>query len=223
MSDLALLHIAIAAFVGGHLVLSHPLRRPIAGAIGEGGFALVYSLVAFATLGWAVSLWRQVEPDRLWQVPVPLHWVMVAVMLLAAILFVGSVTAPNPALMGGKTGKGPQGVQRITRHPMMWAFALWAIVHITLSADSRTITLAGGILALALVGAALQDGKKRTQNPAYADHMAKTGFIPFAAQLSGRQPWAGPGWIAGIGGLVLWAGLLHAHPIIIGASPLPAY
>ena len=35
-----------------HFVLSHPLRRPIVKVAGERGFLLLYSLVAFATLGW---------------------------------------------------------------------------------------------------------------------------------------------------------------------------
>lgn len=225
MSDLALLHIALLAFVGGHLLLSHPLRASIVGAVGAGGFMGIYSLVAFASLIWAVLLWRAVPPDRLWEAPEALRWVGVVLMLLASILFVGSVTAPNPALMGGKGSGNPQGVQRITRHPMMWAFALWGLVHITLSADSRTIALAGGVLVLALVGSWLQDGKKRAQNPAYADHIARTSFVPFAGQLTGRLPWTnpapGPGLVAGLGGVVLWALLLGGHPHVIGVSPLP--
>ena len=85
-------------------------------------------------------------------------------MLLACILFVGSVTAPNPALMGMPAPSGiARGVQRITRHPMMWAFALWAVVHGGLAGSGRTVLLAGAILILALVGARLQDGKKRGQ------------------------------------------------------------
>ncbi|KPF67128.1 hypothetical protein IP88_12470 [alpha proteobacterium AAP81b] len=224
MSDLALLHVALLAFVGGHLLLSHPLRAPIVGAVGAGGFMGVYSLVAFASLIWAVNLWRAVPPDRLWEAPEALRWAGVVVMLLASILFVGSVAAPNPALMGGAGAEtAPRGVQRITRHPMMWAFALWGIVHITLSADSRTIALGGAIIVLALVGSWLQDGKKRAQNPAYADHIARTSFVPFAGQLTGRLPWAGPGLVAGLGGLVLWVVLLGAHPHVIGASPLPSY
>jgi uncharacterized membrane protein len=222
MTPLMQVHVAMALFVGSHLLLSHPLRAPIVRAAGERGFAIVYSIAAFATLGWAVSAWRSTPPDRLWDTPLWVGHLAMLVMLFAAILFVGSVTAPNPALMGGKAGDGPKGVQRITRHPMMWAFALWAMVHITVSADSRTIALAGGILILALVGAFLQDGKKRGQNPAYAAHEAATGFIPFGAQLSGRQPWrtASPGLVALIGGVVLFAILIAAHPYVIGVSPI---
>ena len=223
MSDTGLLILAISLFVGGHELLSHPLRAPLVRAVGAKSFLLIYAVVALGSLGWAVQIWRTIPQDRLWLVPTWVHWLAVVAMLCAAILFVGSVTSPNPALMGMPAGGRPRGVQHITRHPMMWSFAIWAIVHITVSADSRTIVLASGILTLALFGAWMQDGKKRAATPAYGEHMAATGFVPFGAQLRGRQPWsaANPGLVAGIGGLVLWGVLLWAHPLVIGVSPLP--
>lgn len=224
MNDIGLLIVAVSLFVGGHELLSHPLRAPLVKAVGPGVFTLIYSVVALGSLGWAVQVWKAIPPNRLWQAPVPVYWLAILLMLVAAILFVGSVTAPNPALMGMPAGGNPRGVQRITRHPMMWSFAIWAMVHITLSADSRTIVLASGILTLALFGAWMQDGKKRAAVSGYAEHMANTGFVPFGAQLRRRQPWsaANPGLVAGFGGLVLWGGLLWAHPMVIGVSPLPA-
>jgi uncharacterized membrane protein len=223
VSDLAWLIIAVSAFIAGHELLSHPLRAPLVERIGERGFLIVYSLVAFATLGAAVQIWGVIPPDRVWQAPLWLHIAAVIAMGFAAILFVGSVTAPNPALMGMPTGGKPRGVQRITRHPMMWSFALWGVVHIVLSADSRTIVLASGIVTLALFGAAMQDGKKRRQNSAYGAHMAATGFLPFGAQLRGRSQWrtAVPGLVATLGGLTLWALLIWAHPLVVGLPALP--
>ncbi len=225
MSDLGLLIIAVSLFVGGHELLSHPLRAPVIRLVGPKLFTLVYAVVAFGALGWAGQLWKAIPPDQLWMAPQWLRWLAVAAMLFAAILFIGSVTAPNPALMGMPSAgtSGPRGVQRITRHPMMWSFAIWAIVHIAVSADSRTIVLASGILTLALFGAAMQDGKKRAGDPAYGAHMAATGFVPFGAQFRGRAAWttASPGLVAGIGGLLLWAVLLWGHPLVIGLSPLP--
>ena len=229
MSDLLWLIIAISAFIAGHELLSHPLRSGLVARIGERGFLLVYTITAAATLGWAVQVWKVVPIDRLWLAPTWLHWVCVGLMAFAAVLFVGSVTAPNPSLMGQNpstmpAGGPPRGVQRITRHPMMWSFAIWGVVHIILSADSRTIVLASGIIVMALFGAAMQDGKKQAQNPAYADHMKATGFVPFSAQLAGRAPWgsAAPGAVAIGGGLVLWALLVWGHPLVIGLSAWPA-
>ncbi len=221
MSDIALLIIAISVFVGGHELLSHPLRASLVAKLGAGGFAILYSVVALGSLAWAVQLWKGIAPERLWSLPPYANALALVAMLFAFILFVGSVTAPNPALMGMPAGGSPRGVMRITRHPMMWSFAIWAVVHIAMSADPRTIVLAGGILTLALFGAAMQDGKKRAALPGYADHIAATGFVPFGAQLRGRQPWraALPGLVATIGGVALWALVIWGHPLVIG---LPA-
>ena len=209
-----LLIFALASFVGSHFLLSHPLRQPLVARLGEGGFTGVYSLVAFATLGWSVFEWRRTPSDLLWVAP---GWALgpaAALMFVACILFVGSVATPNPALLGDtRASTGPRGVQAFTRHPMMWAFAIWAVVHATLSGDARTVALCAAILILALVGARLQDGKKRGQlGDRWAAHEAATSFVPFAGQLGGRARWASPGIIALIGGAALLTLATWLHP-----------
>ena len=209
---MTILLIALASFVGTHLLLSHPLRAPLVGAVGEKGFAGVYSLVAAATLGWAIWAWRAATPVQLWTAPDWLWWAAVPVMLLASVLFVGSVTAPNPALMGDTrdTSGGPRGVQQVTRHPMMWSFALWALVHAALSGDARTVALCAAIGGLALIGARLQDGKKRgALGDRWAAHEAATSFLPFARG-------GNPGAVAVLGGIVVFALATWLHPIAGG-------
>ena len=217
MSDLMLLMLLVGLFVVTHELLSHPLRAPLVARLGEKGFAILYSLVALASFGSAVQLWRQIPKQRLWDTAPALYGPALVAMLVAAILFVGSVTAPNPAMMPGVKGE-PRGMQRITRHPMMWSMAIWAGVHIMMTADPRTIVLAGGVGVLALVGTYFQDGKKRRQNPAYAGHMARTSHLPFLAIATGRQPLAAlwPGLVPVVGGVALWALILWAHPMLIG-------
>lgn len=210
-----LLIVALASFVGTHLLLSHPLRGAVVGAVGERGFAGVYSLVAFATLGWAVWAFGN-APQGLYLWTAPETWAYAAAapfMLLASILFVGSMTAPNPALMGGKASPTPQGVQRITRHPMMWAFAIWAAVHAIVSGDARVVALSVAIGGLALVGASAQDRKKRGQMGAAWDaHEAQTSFVPFGR---GR---INPGLVAAIGGIVVFVVATWAHPYLGGPA-----
>jgi uncharacterized membrane protein len=217
MTDLLLLALLMGLFVVSHEVLSHPLRAPLVARLGEKGFAVVYSLVAVASFGGAVQLWRAIPKQRLWDTPAGATIPALAAMLVAAIFFVGSVSAPNPAMMPGVKGE-PKGLQRITRHPMMWSFAIWAGVHIMLTADPRTMVLAGGVSVLAVFGTAAQDSKKRAQNPAYAAHMARTSHIPFMAIVAGRQPFSAiwPGLVPVLGGLLLWLVILWAHPMLIG-------
>ncbi len=211
---MTLLVVALAAFVGTHFLLSHPLRAPLVARLGDGGFAGIYSLVAFAALGWAVFEWRRAPVDVWWAAPAWGWLVAAVVMLFACILLVGSMTAPNPALMGGKAPDGRErGVQRITRHPMMWAFALWAVVHAGVGGTGRDVALSAAILILALVGAWAQDGKKRGQmGDAWAVHEAATSFVPFG------RGFAMPGWVALVGGIVLFAVATALHPVAGGPN-----
>lgn len=217
MSDLMLLALLVGLFVVSHELLSHPLRGPLVARLGEKGFAVVYSVVALVTFGSAVQLWREMPKERLWDTPAGAYVPALVAMLVASIFFVGSVSSPNPAMMPGVKGE-PKGLQRITRHPMMWSFAIWSGVHIMMTADPRTIVLACGVAVLALFGTMMQDSKKKAQNPAYAGHMARTSHLPFLAILGGRQPlsalWPGP--VPALGGLVLWLLMLWGHPLLIG-------
>ena len=210
---MTLLLLALASFVGTHLLLSHPLRAPLVARLGEKGFVGVYSLVAAVTLGASVWAWRAADPMLLWTAPTWLWWAAVPVMLLASILFVGSVTAPNPALMGDgrDTASGPRGVQTITRHPMMWSFALWAVVHAAVSGDARTVALSVAIGGLALVGSRAQDRKKRSQlGERWTAHEAATSFVPFARGLGN------PGAVALLGGVGLLVVATALHPLLGG-------
>ncbi|WP_164156915.1 NnrU family protein [Sandarakinorhabdus rubra] len=218
MPDLLVLGMLVGLFVASHELLSHPLRAPLVARLGEKGFAIVYSLVALVSFSLAVQLWRQIPKMRLWDTPASLYGPALLLMLIAFIFFVGSVTSPNPAMMPGVKGE-PKGLQRITRHPMMWSFVIWAIVHAVMTADPRTIVLASGIASLALIGTMMQDIKKKQQNPAYATHMARTSHVPFMAILGGRQPWSAlwPGLVPVLGGTVLWFLFLGwGHTYLIG-------
>lgn len=213
--------VAAAAFVGTHFVLSHPLRAPIVAWIGERGFLGLYSLVAAVTLGWLVLTYRA-APDitPLWPVGDTIWAVVTVVMLIAAILLMGSLVR-NPALPD--PDRAPtipdtaRGVYAITRHPMLWSFALWGVAHIAVYPVAKNIVVAVSIIVLSLVGAALQDAKKARLFPApWRDWQAKTSYWPFAAILAGRARTRGIGAHAIIGGLVVWLVATWAHLPLAG-------
>jgi uncharacterized membrane protein len=218
MDPLTSLALATAAFVGTHLLMSHPLRAPLVARLGERGFSGLYSLVAFLTLGWMVFAYRSGDAGvPLWVAPPWAWWAVSGVMLVASILLVGSVVR-NPAFPhpGGapKEISPPQGVFGITRHPMNWSFMLWALSHIALQGSPRNLIVAGGIFLLALLGSIGQDAKKaRLLGPVWRDWQARTSFVPFAAVLDGRAPAARavPGVIALVGGIGLWTVVTWVH------------
>jgi hypothetical protein len=78
---------ASIAFVGLHFLLSHPLRRPVIGAIGLRGFLGLYVVTALASFAWMVVAFRAIPPEPLWWVAGDVGWAVAsAVMLVAAIL-----------------------------------------------------------------------------------------------------------------------------------------
>ncbi len=223
MNGITNLAMAMVAFIGTHFLLSHPLREPLVAKLGEKAFLGLYSVIGLLTFGWVILARRNVDssPD-LW-VAGPGTWdAATLIMLLASILLAGSLVgnpaSPDPG--GDLRPIGPaHGVYAITRHPMMWSFMLWAIVHMMLWGSVATLIVAGGILLLALIGPIGQDIKKlRLQGNRWRDWMNRTAFVPFAGQLSGRIPWraAWPGWGAVIGGLVIFLGATWVHPLAGG-------
>jgi uncharacterized membrane protein len=210
--------IALTAFVGTHFLLSHPLRDPLAAKLGAAGFQGVYSLVALATLGWAAFAFRAAPyGEPLWNVGDGLWAVSTVIMLGASILLLGSFVR-NPALPApgaAKLASQPaRGVFAITRHPMMWSFALWSLSHVLVSPRPAVIVLCAFVAVLALVGAAGQDVKKaKLMGAAWRDWSSRTSYWPFAGQVSGRIPWSFPGMHAIGGGLVVWLAATWAHPL----------
>jgi uncharacterized membrane protein len=212
---------AAIAFVGSHFLLSHPLRKPVVRAIGEAGFQGVYSLVAFLTLGWLIVAYRQAPlTEPLWPAGDGLWALATVVMLIASILLMGSLIR-NPALpTGGRPSVFPEvalGVYAVTRHPMMWSFALWGLCHIAVFPVAKNIIVAVAVIVLALVGAALQDHKKeRLQPDHWPEWESKTSYLPFAAIAAGRARLGSFGMHALMGGLVVWLVATWAHRPLAG-------
>ncbi|URD61711.1 NnrU family protein [Sphingomonas sp. KRR8] len=202
-------------FVGTHLLMSHPLRAPLARRLGPRGFTAAYAAVSFATFIPLIMARRKVGPEEwLWQQTEPLWIVAALLMLVASILLVGSFIR-NPAMDTMTNPKvdipAPHGVFRITRHPMMWSFALWSVAHLLVNPRPTAMILAGAILTLALVGAAGQDVKKeRLLGDRWAEWEASTSYLPFARGL------VFPGWPALLAGLALFLLATWLHPIPVG-------
>ncbi len=207
---------AAIAFVGTHFLLSHPLRRPIVRALGEGAFLGLYSAVAAVTLGWLVIAYRAAPATvPLWTVGDALWGAVTVVMLVASILLMGSLVR-NPALPSpGSANQVPaeaRGVYAITRHPMMWAVALWAVCHIAVYPIAANIVIAVAVMVLGLVGAALQDRKKEALQPdTWRGWEAKTSYWPFAAITRGRARFRGFAWHDVLGGTIIWLAATWAH------------
>jgi uncharacterized membrane protein len=190
MDPLASLTAASIALVGTHFALSHPLRASLVRRFGEGGFLGLYSLVAAACLAWMVMAFRAAPAADLGGATGEAGWIVSTVLTLPAlVLFLGSLwknpALPNPGAAKLVTGT-PRGVFAVTRHPMMWGFALWALSHLVLWWSWRTMIVASAILVLGLLGAHFQDRKKAAlMGSAWTEWEAKTTYWPRWGRLIG--------------------------------------
>jgi uncharacterized membrane protein len=222
------LALATAAFVGLHFLLSHPLRAPLVARIGEQAFLGLYSLLALGSLGAMIVAWRAAPPAYPWWIaPAWGWWVASFVLLFAMVLLIGSF-ARNPAFPHPGAAPAdippPRGVFAITRHPMNWAFILWALTHLAVWGSPRNVIVAVGIGLLAWLGSWGQDRRKAAApDGAWRRWMEQTAFLPFGAQLSGKLPWraARPGWAAALIGLILWTLITWWHAPNV--SPIAYY
>jgi len=201
------------AFLATHFLMSHPLRGPLVRAMGEGPFRGLYSLIALITFGGMIYFYHAIgrEAYHMWDAG-DAGWIAGTILMwLAAILFVGSFLG-NPALVGARGPRGgPSGVLAITRHPMMWSFAIWAAVHMMIIAEFKSVIFDGTIIIMALAGAAGQDRKKSNlMGNSWHEWTAQTAFVPFTRGL------AYPGTVALLGGTALYLIATWAHPMPAG-------
>jgi uncharacterized membrane protein len=228
MQGLGTLALAAAAWVGVHAgIAGTGVRRALAARLGEGGFRAAFSAASVAAILFLVASYNAAPAAPLWHAPGWLRWVLAALMLPAFVLFAAAVVAPNPTAVGGGRALAaaePRGIQRVTRHPMLWSFAAWAAVHVLGNGDAASLLFFGAFGLTALVGMPSIDAKLARRDPeGWARLAARTSILPFGAVAAGRNrlALAEIGWLAPLLGLALWAGLLHLHPYLFGAAPVP--
>jgi len=216
----AQLYFATAAFLATHFIPATPLRGIIVKAIGEKAYLALYSLLAFATIGWMVWAYNRAPLEPLW---VGLRWLPAVVMPFAFILLACGILARNPTIVGAdKLLKSPdpaRGMIRVTRHPVMWSFILWAGAHVLARGELGAMVFFGGFLILAALGAVLMDQRKaRTLGEDWKRFAAVTSYFPFLAIAQGRNSFKASeiGWRNPAIGLALYALFFWFHPLLFG-------
>ena len=224
--DHRLLSLVIAgiAFCGSHVLLSSTrLRGALRDQLGERGFIAVYSLTSLVVFAWFVAAYATAPTIGLWPRQRWTALVPVSVMPLAAILLVAGYSTRNPTAVGmersARADDPAPGILSVTRHPVMWAIGLWALSHLIANGDLSSLLFFGALAALALGGTVLIDRKKQLALGSNWPRLAQvTSNLPFAALLAGRTKlrWREIGVLRIAAGLLLYAVLYLAHPIITG-------
>ena len=224
--DKGLLSLVIAgvAFCGSHILLSSTrLRGSLRDQLGERGFLAVYSLTSLVIFAWFVAAYSAAPTIVLWPRQRWTALVPVSVMPLATILLVAGYSTRNPTAVGmersARADDPAPGILSITRHPVMWAIGLWAVAHLIANGDLSAVLFFGSLAALALGGTVLIDRKKQLALGSNWARLAElTSNVPFAALLTGRTKlrWREIGLLRVAAGLLLYAVLYLAHPIVTG-------
>ena len=218
---------ALALFILSHVVPARTgLRQRIAGAIGERPYLILYSLMSVVLLAWLISAASRAPYIPLWDLQTWHYHVPLALMVLASMLFVGGAVSANPLSIGfSRVPFDPArpGIVGITRHPILWAFALWSLSHVVPNGDLVSLIMFGGFGLFALGGMAVVDRRKRRiMGNEWPRLAGGTSVIPLAALLSGRASWrwkSGPLLLTIGGGAAIYLLLLRLHPLVIGVDP----
>jgi uncharacterized membrane protein len=215
--------LACALFLATHFVPSTPLRGALVRTLGQWGYTGLYSLVAFAGIGWMVWAYGRAPIEPLWQ---GLRLAPAIALPFAFVLFACGLFARNPTIVGAdkllKSAEPARGMIRVTRHPLMWAFLLWAVAHVLARGDLKSLFFFGTFALLAGLGTLLMDRRKRqTLGEDWQRFAAVTSHIPFAAILQGRNKFnaAEIGWRNPLIGLALYALFFWFHPLLFGTRP----
>lgn len=223
---LAALALACVIFVGSHLVASAPALRPrLIAALGERLFRALHGGLSLLILAWVIAAYRAAPMVPLWDLGRAGAWLLFVLMAATSLLFVAGVTTPHPKITTGSTRDLSPGILSVTRHPLLWAVALWAGGHLAVNGHGASVIFFSSMLLLAVLGMKPVMAKRRAAlSGAAARYEAETSTLPLAAILSKRTRFkaAGIGWWRLIGAVLLFTLLLVAHGWVIGRYPLDA-
>jgi uncharacterized membrane protein len=227
MMSLALAALFFYAIHG--LVSATGLRAKIIGRIGENAYRGIFSLASALGLFWLISAYGHSDTGYvvIWPEPPGARWATIVLMLPILVLGFAGLTMKSPTAVGQEKAladaEPARGVLRITRHPFLSSVAAWAALHLVVNGDLASLVLFGTMLVLAITGMGSIDRKRAVAAPEdWARFAAVTSRMPFGAILQGRNSLklGEIGVIRIVGGVALWAIILHFHAWLFGMPAL---
>ncbi len=208
---------SIVVFILTHVIPAYgKLRQGLIERFGKRLYFILYSILSWSVIVWLGFAFIGAPYIELWGQPDWTRWVPLLGMPIACILFIGGLLASNPlSLAIGKRKFYPEqpGIIGLSHHPVMMAFALWALLHIVPNGDAASVLLFGLLMALSFYGPYALD-KRKKQN------LGEEEWQRLAASkgnLSGSN-----GWVPGLfGGTAFYLLLIWGHEWVIGVLPLP--
>jgi len=160
---MSLLTAGLLIFTIAHLMpaASPATRAELAAKLGDNTYRGIFSVVIVASLVLIVFGWKAADPTILYVPPAGGGPVISTLVFFAFVMFV--------------TSKARTNYRRLVRHPQMLAVLLWAVAHLLVNGDSRSVLLFGGLGVWAIFEIVLcnkRDGEWK-----------KPDVVPFSADL----------------------------------------
>lgn len=211
---------AFAAFFLTHSIPIRPPLRPWAVArLGHAGFGIAYSALSLAVLAWLIAAAGRAPYVPLWDWAPWQNHVVLAVMLPVCVILSLAIARPNPFSFGGahndRFDPARPGIVRLTRHPLLLALGIWSAAHILPNGDLAHVILFGTFAGFAMLGGRLVDRRRqREMGQRWHDLRAALSECPASLSLTTDT------LLRLAAGLMLYAGLIWLHPLVIGVDPL---
>ena len=211
---------AFAAFFLTHSIPIRPPLRPWAVArLGHAGFGIAYSALSLAVLAWLIAAAGRAPYVPLWDWAPWQNHVVLAVMLPVCVILSLAIARPNPFSFGGaqndRFDPASPGIVRLTRHPLLLALGIWSAAHILPNGDLAHVILFGTFAGFAMLGGRLVDRRRqREMGQRWHDLRAALSECPASLSLTTDT------LLRLAAGLMLYAGLIWLHPLVIGVDPL---
>lgn len=212
---------ALAAFLVTHsLPALKPVRARCVALLGERTYLITYSALTIAVITWVVVALIDAPYIELWPMTVASMWLTALLMLPATVFLVYGLTTPNPFSIPIRPGAfDPErpGFLAVTRHPILMGLAVWSLAHIPPNGSAATIMMFGFSAAFSVAGMKILEvrRKKAWGLQMWQTRAARTALLSWNPS---ALLWADWRWGVVI---VVYAGLILAHPIVVGVSPLP--
>ncbi len=183
--------IASALFIGTHMIMSATkFRTASIHKIGVWPFRLIYSLVSGVLFTWMIAAYIHAPYTVIFEPATGLKHLSYSLMAISCLLLVCGYTQPNATAVGMENrglAAGASGVLKVTRHPVMWGIAFWAICHFVANGHLAAMIFFGSMGFLAIAGAWHIDRKKRQlADPEWDAYMALTSNVPMLAIIKGK-------------------------------------
>ncbi|GAB5452115.1 MAG: NnrU family protein [Halioglobus sp.] len=129
-----MLILGVALFAGVHFIpsLAPSMKAGLQQKIGDNGYKGVFSLLLLASFALMILGWKSATTTFFYVLPDGFRLLALGLIAIALWLLVVS--------------NRPSRLCQVVRHPQLTGVAVWAVAHLLVNGDSRSLVLFGGLL-----------------------------------------------------------------------------